>query len=73
MDLVLLYPDQSKLAIEIKRNPRPKLSKGFYSAQTDLQARHSYVVTPEEITFPINEQTTQIGLYSLMEKLKVPN
>lgn len=70
MDLVLLFPDQSKLAVEIKRSPRPKLSKGFYSSQQDIQPRHSYVVTPEEKAFPVDGQTTQIGLYELMELLK---
>lgn len=70
MDLVLLFPDQSKLAIEIKRSPRPKLSKGFYSSQKDIQPKHSYIVTPEEKAFPIDEQTKQIGLYELMTQLK---
>lgn len=70
MDLILLFPDQSKLAIEIKRNPRPKLSKGFYVSQHDLKPKHSYVVTPEEKAFPLDEQTTQIGLFGLMERLQ---
>ena len=70
MDLVLLFPDQSKIAIEIKRSPRPKLSKGFYSSQQDIQPRHSYIVTPEEKVFPVDEQTTQIGLYGMMELLR---
>ena len=70
IDLILLFPDQSKLAIEIKRNPRPKISKGFYISQQDIKPKHSYVVTPQESVFPIDEQTTQIGLYGLMERLK---
>ena len=69
MDFVLLMPDQTKIAVEIKRSPRPKLSKGFYVSQKDLQPQHSYVVTPEESTFPMDESTTQIGLYGLMQKL----
>ncbi len=69
MDLVLLFPDQSKWAIEIKRNPRPKLKKGFYNSREDIQAEHSFVVTPEETLFPIDESATQIGLYRLMDKL----
>ncbi|MBK8451941.1 MAG: ATP-binding protein [Thiofilum sp.] len=70
IDLILLFPDQSKLAVEIKRNPRPKLSKGFYISQQDLQPQHSYVVTPEEKVFPMDEHTTQIGLYGLMQRLR---
>ncbi len=70
IDLVLLFPDQSKWAIEIKRNPRPKLSKGFYSSREDISPTHSYVVTPEEKAFPIDGETTQIGLYGLMERLR---
>lgn len=74
MDFVLVMPDQTKIAVEIKRSPRPKLSKGFYISQQDIKPSHSYVVTPEETAFPIDEQTTQIGLYGLMEKLAaIPN
>ena len=69
MDLVLVFPDQSKWAIEIKRNSRPKVKKGFYSSRTDLQPEQSFIVVPEEKEFPIDEETTQIGLYGLMEQL----
>lgn len=69
MDFVLVMPDQTQIAVEIKRSPRPKLSKGFYVSQKDIKPIHSYVVTPEERAFPIDENTTQIGLYGLMEKL----
>lgn len=69
LDLVLLFPDQTKWAIEIKRSPRPKLKKGFYSSRKDIQAEHSFVVTPENKAFPIDASATQIGLYELMDKL----
>jgi len=70
MDLVFFFPDQSKWAVEIKRSSRPKLKKGFYSSRTDLQPSHSFIVTPEEKEFPVDEDTTQIGLYGLMERLQ---
>ena len=74
MDFVLVMPDQTQIAVEIKRSPRPKLSKGFYVSQSDIKPTHSYVVTPEERAFPIDENTTQIGLYGLMERLAaIPN
>lgn len=69
MDLVLVFPDQSKWAIEIKRSARPKLRKGFYISRDDLKPEQSFVVSPEEKVFPIDSSTTQIGLYGLMERL----
>jgi len=46
------------------------LGKGFFISQQDLQPQHSYVATPEEKVFPLDEHTTQIGLYSLMQRLQ---
>ena len=69
MDLLLVFPDQRKWAIEIKRSAKPKLKKGFYTSRTDLNPDHSFVVTPEEKIFPIDSGATQIGLYGLMERL----
>ncbi len=69
IDLVLVFPDQNTWAIEIKHSPRPKLKKGFYSSINDLLPEHSFIVTPEEKTYPLNNDTTQIGLYGLMERL----
>lgn len=44
IDLVLVWPNGNKWAIEIKRSLSPKLERGFHSACDDLQPERKFVV-----------------------------
>ncbi|MFA7062278.1 MAG: DUF4143 domain-containing protein, partial [Pedobacter sp.] len=46
IDLLLLWPDGSLWAVEVKRSLSPKLERGFYSACADLTPAKKFVVYP---------------------------
>lgn len=65
-DLLLTFPDQTTWAIEIKRSLAPKLQKGFYFAQDDVQPAACFLVYPGKESYPIAENTQVIGLTDLL-------
>jgi predicted AAA+ superfamily ATPase len=60
IDLVIEMNTQRRIAIEIKRNLRPTISKGFMQGCDDIQATHRYVVYPGKEIFPIAKNVTVI-------------
>jgi len=42
-----------KIGFEIKFSSAPKVSKGFWSAMSDLQLEQAYVVAPVEVGYPL--------------------
>jgi predicted AAA+ superfamily ATPase len=46
IDLLLLWPDGSLWAVEVKRSLNPKLERGFYAACDDLRPAKKFVVYP---------------------------
>jgi uncharacterized protein len=69
IDLLLVWPDGEKWAIEIKRSLTPKVEKGFYSACEDLQPTHKWVVYLGHEEYPIAEGIRAISLFDLCKRI----
>jgi predicted AAA+ superfamily ATPase len=69
IDLLLELPDQSLWAIEIKRSLVPKLQKGFYYAQADLNPKRSFVIYGGQERYALAENVEAINLYDFLEEL----
>ncbi len=72
IDLVLETPDKSVYAIEIKRTVNPKISKGFRLACDEIKPDKRFYVIPTEQSFPMDKETTAIGIEELIETIKTP-
>ena len=68
LDLVISYKGQL-WAIEIKRTLSPKLSKGFINAVKDVKATHQFFVYAGQDEFPLNSNTTAIGLLGILRRI----
>ncbi len=69
IDLLILWPDQSFWAIEIKRSLQPKPSRGFYSACEDLHPLRRYVVYAGKERYTTASGIEAIALRELLEKI----
>ncbi len=69
IDLLLEMPDQSLWAIEIKRSLSPKLQKGFYYAQADLNPKRSFVIYAGHERYPLANNVEAISLYDFLVEL----
>ncbi len=69
IDLVLVFPNGEKWAIEIKRSIKPKLSKGFYFACNDIKPTKQFVVYSGSEDFPLDKDTKVISVYSMCNKI----
>jgi predicted AAA+ superfamily ATPase len=69
IDLVLEYPNQKRVGIEIKFSSSPKLTKGNYEAMSDLNLTHLYVVTPGEDTYLLKKNIEVMGLLGGLNRL----
>jgi predicted AAA+ superfamily ATPase len=69
IDLLLELPDQSLWAVEIKRSLAPKLQKGFYYAQADLNPTKSFVIYGGQERYTLTENVEAISLYDFLEEL----
>lgn len=69
IDLVLVKPGGGTIAIEIKRNLAPKVSRGFHIACADIQADQAFVLYPGEERYPLSESVHAIGLPELLRFL----
>jgi len=66
IDLVL-QKGQKIIAIECKATTAPKLSKGFYSAITDLNIERGFVIAPVGSSYPLNERVTVMPLNEFLK------
>ncbi len=69
IDLILELPGGDKWAIEIKQSSAPKVSRGFYSAITDLQPQKAFVVHAGDEEYPITDEVTAIPLSKMIDNL----
>lgn len=65
IDLLLVWPDGRKWAIEIKRSTSPKVERGFHVACEDLQPERQFVVYPGNESFRLGSNVTAISLTGL--------
>jgi len=63
VDLILQpQPGQAVIFVEFKHSQAPKLAKGFWSAQKDLQPKDCYVVYPGTIAYPLTKSVEVLPL-----------
>ena len=65
LDLLLVWPDGRRWAVEVKRSTAPKLERGFHSACADLKPERSFVVYPGNERYRISEKVEAIPLFEL--------
>ena len=70
IDLLLVWPDGKKWAVEIKRSLSPKLERGFHSAHDDLKPERSFVVYPGTERYRVSETVEAISLRDLALELR---
>jgi len=70
IDLLLLWPDGSLWAVEVKRSLSPKLERGFYSACVDLAPAKKFVVYPGVERYRIAPDIEAIPLSLLAEQVE---
>jgi predicted AAA+ superfamily ATPase len=69
IDLILAPPGDGLWAIEIKRGSAPKVGRGFIQACAELKPARRFVVYGGAERFPLNAETSAIGLYELAATL----
>jgi len=72
IDLLLVWPDGRKWAVEIKRSLSPRPERGFHAACADLEPERRFVVYPGTETYPITGETTAIPLADLARMVAQP-
>ena len=70
IDLLLVWPDGKKWAVEIKRSLSPKLERGFHSAHDDLKPERSFIVYPGTERYRVSEKVEAISLRDLALELR---
>lgn len=70
VDLLLLWPNGERWAIEIKRSTAPKLERGFHSACEDLQPARKLVVYPGNERYRLKEDVLAVPLHALCQELQ---
>lgn len=69
IDLLLLWPDGSLWAIEIKRSLSPKVARGFHEACADLAPVRKFVVYPGGERYPLASDIEAISLEELAREI----
>lgn len=70
IDLVLEMPNNAIIAIEIKRTSTPTISKGFHFACAEIGSTMRYYIIPKGDAYPLDAQTTAIGVIEFLRFLK---
>ena len=65
IDLLLHDHRNRPIAVEIKHSAAPQMTKGFWTAMTDLSCKQGYVVYPGDDTYPIAEGVLALPLSEL--------
>lgn len=65
IDLLLVWPDGSLWAVEIKRSLTPKVERGFHAACADLKPARKFVLYPGQECYPVDVDIKAISLPEL--------
>lgn len=68
IDLLLVWPDGSLWAVEVKRSRAPKAARGFHAACADLEPARRFVVHPGAERWPLADGVEAIGVAALCEE-----
>ncbi|MFM2048554.1 MAG: hypothetical protein RI955_1102 [Bacteroidota bacterium] len=69
LDLLLVKGITPKVAIEIKLNNTPSVSRGFYECLSDLKLKSGFVITPKSDRYALNTEATVINILDFLKKL----
>jgi len=69
IDLVLVFSNGTKWAVEIKRSLSPKPAKGFHFACDDIQPARKFIVYPGVESYPVEEGVQLISTMDLCSEL----
>lgn len=71
IDLVIDAPGQGLIAIEVKKSPKAKPRRGFYSACEDLQPAHKFLVHSgaDDESYPVGDGVVAVSLRGLAQRL----
>ena len=65
IDLLLVFQDGERWAVEVKRSLRPKPERGFHAACADVRPARRLVVYPGTERYPLSPEVEAIGLSEL--------
>jgi len=68
-DVLLVWPDGKKWAVEIKRSLTPTVSRGFHSGCADLAPARKLVVYPGDEPLHVTQEITALPLPALAREL----
>ncbi|MBM3322108.1 ATP-binding protein [candidate division WOR-3 bacterium] len=60
LDLLLVFADGERWAVEVKRSLRPRPERGFYAACEDLKPDRRYVVYPGAERYPLGDDVEAV-------------
>ena len=66
LDLMVLKGDK-KIGFEVKITDKPKLTKSMHTSREDLELDHVYLVHPGDVSWPLNDWSTALGIIDLAE------
>jgi uncharacterized protein len=70
----LIFGRQGKLwGIEVKYNESPRTTKSVYSAISELNLEHVWLIYPGNDVYPLDKKITAIGLNKLQDSLNLKN
>jgi predicted AAA+ superfamily ATPase len=69
IDLVLTFPSNEKIGIEMKWSSMPKITAGTYEAMNDLKLNKLYVVSPTADAFLLHQHIEVLGVKALVERV----
>ncbi len=67
---LILERGRQRMAIEIKASSSPKLSRGNWSALETIEADHTYVIAPVDVSYPLADQVTALSLEQAVDLFK---
>ena len=67
IDLILIFPNNKKIGVEVKLSASPNLSRGNYEAMDALGLEKLYVIIPTKDIYFLKENIQVIGLYDFLE------
>lgn len=69
IDLILMFPDNKKIGVEVKLSSSPSLSRGNYEAMEVLGLEKLYVIIPTQDSYLLKEKVQVIGLNEFLEMM----
>jgi predicted AAA+ superfamily ATPase len=67
IDLVLTFPNQKRIGVEIKLSASPSLTRGNYEAMNDLKLETLYVIIPTKESYPLKKNVRVMGIHEFLD------